>query len=129
MLPIISMKISHLIKKYEKVSTHIKIKSVIENILIKNNFKNIKILEFGVDKGISTSLFLKFCNKTNSRLFSIDTIYPKLSKKYDLPLIPFLLEGVALNPSFNQKDGIHPNKEGTIKISETIKKSIINILN
>ena len=58
-----------------------------------------------------------------------DDIYPKLSKKYNLPLIPFLLEGVALNPSLNQKDGIHPNKEGTIKVSETIKKSIINILN
>ena len=58
-----------------------------------------------------------------------DDIYPKLSKKYNLPLIPFLLEGVALNPSLNQKDGIHPNKDGTIKVSETIKKSIINILN
>ena len=50
-------------------------------------------------------------------------------KKYNLPFIPFLLEGVALNPSLNQKDGIHPNKEGTIKVGETIKKSIINILN
>ena len=58
-----------------------------------------------------------------------DAIYPELSKKYNLPLIPFLLEGVALDPSLNQQDGIHPNKEGTIKVSETIKKSIINILN
>ena len=58
-----------------------------------------------------------------------DAIYPKLSEKYNLPLIPFLLEGVALNPSLNQQDGIHPNKNGTIKISETIKKSIINIIN
>ena len=58
-----------------------------------------------------------------------DDIYPMLSKKYNLPLIPFLLEGVALDPSLNQKDGIHPNKEGTIKVSETIKKSIIDILN
>ena len=58
-----------------------------------------------------------------------DAIYPKLSKKYNLPLIPFLLEGVALDPSLNQQDGIHPNREGTIKVSETIKKSIINILN
>ena len=60
---------------------------------------------------------------------NFDAIYPKLSKKYNLPFIPFLLEGVALNPSLNQKDGIHPNKEGIIKVSETIKKSIINILN
>ena len=58
-----------------------------------------------------------------------DAIYPKLSKKYNLVLIPFLLEDVALNPSLNQQDGIHPNKDGTIKLSETIKKSIINIIN
>jgi acyl-CoA thioesterase-1 len=58
-----------------------------------------------------------------------DAIYPKLSKKYNLAFIPFLLEGVALNPSLNQQDGIHPNKDGTIKVSETIKKSIINIIN
>jgi acyl-CoA thioesterase-1 len=57
-----------------------------------------------------------------------DAIYPKLSKKHNLLLIPFLLEGVALNPSLNQQDGIHPNKKGTIKISENIKKSIISIL-
>ena len=57
-----------------------------------------------------------------------DAIYLKLSKKYNLPLIPFLLEGVALDPSLNQQDGIHPNKEGTIKISGTIKKSIIAVL-
>ena len=60
---------------------------------------------------------------------NFDAIYPKLSKKYNLVLIPFLLEGVALNPSLNQQDGIHPNKDGTIKVSETIKKSIINIIN
>ncbi len=58
-----------------------------------------------------------------------DTIYPKLSKKYNLSLIPFLLEGVALDPNFNLQDGIHPNKLGTIKVSETIKKKIINFLN
>ncbi len=57
-----------------------------------------------------------------------DAIYPKLSKKHNLQFIPFLLEGVALNPSLNQQDGIHPNKKGTIKISENIKKSIIDIL-
>ena len=57
-----------------------------------------------------------------------DAIYPKLSKKHNLLLIPFLLEGVALNPGLNQQDGIHPNQQGTIKISENIKKSIIAIL-
>ena len=54
-----------------------------------------------------------------------DQIYPELSKKYNLPLIPFLLEGVALNPELNQSDGIHPNEKGTLVISETIKRSIL----
>ena len=57
-----------------------------------------------------------------------DKIYLKLSKKYNLPLIPFLLEGVALDPSLNQQDGIHPNKEGTIIISKTLQKIIIQNL-
>jgi acyl-CoA thioesterase-1 len=56
-----------------------------------------------------------------------DQIYPELSKKYNLPLIPFLLEGVAQNPELNQNDGIHPNEKGTLVISETIKKSILKI--
>ena len=57
-----------------------------------------------------------------------DAIYAKLSKKYNLPLIPFLLEGVALNPSLNQQDGIHPNEEGTIIISKTLKEIILKNL-
>jgi len=55
---------------------------------------------------------------------NFDAIYPKLSKKYNLPLIPFLLEGVALDPNLNQQDGIHPNKAGTIVISNTIQDII-----
>ena len=73
------MNLNNFIKKYEKVTTHKKIKKLIENHFNKNNLKKLKILEFGVDKGISTSLFLKYCEKTNSKLFSIDIIdYSKL---------------------------------------------------
>ena len=55
-----------------------------------------------------------------------DDIFPKLAKEYDLNLIPFLLEKVALDPKLNQSDGIHPNFEGTKVISETIKNILIN---
>ena len=55
-----------------------------------------------------------------------DNIYPNLAKKYNLNLIPFLLEGVALNPNFNQVDGIHPNEKGTYVISKTLLLSIVN---
>ena len=54
-----------------------------------------------------------------------DKIYPDLSKEYELELIPFLLKGVALNPSLNQADGIHPNEKGVLIISETLKDCIL----
>ena len=33
---------------------------------------------------------------------------------------------LALNPKLNQQDGIHPNKDGTMVMSKTLQKSIIN---
>ncbi len=36
------------------------------------NIKNLDILEFGVRKGISTSIFLEICKKNNGKLFSND---------------------------------------------------------
>jgi acyl-CoA thioesterase-1 len=39
-------------------------------------------------------------------------IYPDLAEKYSVNLIPFFLNGVALNRELNLPDGIHPTKEG-----------------
>lgn len=39
-------------------------------------------------------------------------IFPRLAKEYRVPLLPFLLEGVAMDPRLNQPDGIHPTAEG-----------------
>ncbi|HLG86403.1 MAG TPA: arylesterase [Alphaproteobacteria bacterium] len=41
-----------------------------------------------------------------------DPIYPDLAKKYGVPLYPFVLDGVALDPKLTQPDGIHPNPQG-----------------
>lgn len=57
-----------------------------------------------------------------------DNIYSSLAKKYDLDLITFLLEGVALKPEFNQDDGMHPNEKGTLIISSTLKNTILNFI-
>ena len=94
--------------------------------------KNLEqIIEIAKNKKIKIILAGMIAPTTHGKNYkeNFDAIYPKLSKKYNLPLIKFLLEGVALNPSLNQQDGIHPNKDGTLKVSETIKKSIINIIN
>jgi len=38
--------------------------------------------------------------------------YVNVSKKQQVALIPFLLDGVATNKSLNLSDGIHPNEKG-----------------
>jgi acyl-CoA thioesterase-1 len=43
---------------------------------------------------------------------AFDPIYPRLAKQFGAILYPFVLDGVALNPKLNQKDGIHPNPAG-----------------
>lgn len=39
-------------------------------------------------------------------------IFPKLARQNNAALIPFILEGVAGEPSLNLPDGIHPTPEG-----------------
>ena len=57
-----------------------------------------------------------------------DKIYPELAKKFNITFLPFLLEGVALNPKLNLQDGKHPNAEGINLISKNLEKKIINLL-
>lgn len=47
-------------------------------------------------------------------------IYPRLAEKHDVPLLPFLLQGVAGDQELNQADGIHPTKAGHSIIAETM---------
>ena len=47
-------------------------------------------------------------------------IYPRLAKKNELILIPFLLENVAGIPSLNLPDGIHPNIAGQRIVTENL---------
>jgi acyl-CoA thioesterase-1 len=47
-------------------------------------------------------------------------VYPALAKQYDLPLVPFLLEGVGGVERLNQADGIHPNAEGARILADNV---------
>lgn len=46
-------------------------------------------------------------------------LFPRLADRYDIPLVPFLLEGVALNADLDGGDGIHPNAAGAQRIADT----------
>jgi acyl-CoA thioesterase-1 len=39
-------------------------------------------------------------------------IFPELAAKYDVPLYPFFLDGVAADRKLLQADGMHPNAAG-----------------
>jgi acyl-CoA thioesterase I len=47
-------------------------------------------------------------------------LFPGLAARHGLPLVPFLLDGVALNPEFNGDDTIHPNAAGARRIADTV---------
>lgn len=47
-------------------------------------------------------------------------IYPQLAEELKIPLVPFILEDVALKPEWMQADGLHPNALGQPAIAEKI---------
>ena len=47
-------------------------------------------------------------------------MFPRLARRYDVPLVPFLLSGVALVPEMNGPDGIHPNVAGARRIADNV---------
>jgi acyl-CoA thioesterase-1 len=47
-------------------------------------------------------------------------MYPTLADQYHLPLVPFLLDRVALDPARMQPDGLHPNASGEPPILDTV---------
>ena len=47
-------------------------------------------------------------------------IYPQLATELNLPLVPFILEDVALRPEMMQADGLHPNALGQPLIAEKV---------
>jgi len=55
-------------------------------------------------------------------------LFPRLAAEYRVPLLPFLLEGVAMNPRLNQADGIHPNAEGARAVADHVWKTLNPIL-
>ena len=46
-------------------------------------------------------------------------VFPRLAATYKVPLVPFLLEGVAFRGNLNY-DGIHPNAAGARMVAENV---------
>jgi acyl-CoA thioesterase-1 len=59
---------------------------------------------------------------------AFDAIYPALAAKYKVPLYPFFLDGVALDPALVQPDGLHPNERGVAILVDRIAPSVERLL-
>ncbi|MEO9479215.1 MAG: arylesterase [Maribacter dokdonensis] len=55
-------------------------------------------------------------------------MYPALAESNNIHLIPFLLEGVAGDPSLNLEDGIHPTAEGQRIVTNNVWKILKTIV-
>jgi acyl-CoA thioesterase-1 len=51
---------------------------------------------------------------------AFDGLYKRLADKYQVPLYPFILDGVAQDPALNQADGMHPNVRGAQVIADRL---------
>ena len=55
-------------------------------------------------------------------------LYADLAKRHGVIFYPFFLDGVALNDSLIQADGIHPNAKGVAAIAENILPKVEELL-
>lgn len=55
-------------------------------------------------------------------------IYAELARTRHTALVPFLLDGVALDPALMQEDGLHPTAAGEPKVVETVWRQLQPLL-
>lgn len=78
-------------------------KANLDKILMALDAAKVKVLLIGMQSSLNWGADYK-------RRF--DRIYPDLAAQHHLPLYPFFLDGVALDPKLNQRDMLHPNPAG-----------------
>ena len=59
---------------------------------------------------------------------SFESVFRDAAKKYDVSLIPFLLEGVAGDPKYTLDDFIHPNADGYVLVTDIVMKTLLPLL-
>jgi acyl-CoA thioesterase I len=55
-------------------------------------------------------------------------LYPELARTHQVPLYPFFLQGVALDPQLIQADGLHPNERGVEALVNRIGPIVVRLL-
>ncbi|WP_168195895.1 multifunctional acyl-CoA thioesterase I/protease I/lysophospholipase L1 [Nissabacter sp. SGAir0207] len=56
-------------------------------------------------------------------------IYPALAAQYEVPLLPFFMEQVAIKPQWMQDDGLHPNRDAQPFIADWMAERLAPLVN
>jgi acyl-CoA thioesterase-1 len=67
-------------------------------------------------------------NYTAAYVKPFEDAFKDVAKKFNLPLIPFFLEGVAGNPKYTLEDLIHPNADGYMLVTDIVLKTLQPLL-
>jgi len=60
--------------------------------------------------------------------WAFDAVYPEVARTADVPLMPFLMDGVALHPAYVLPDRIHPNALGVGRMADALAPHVRSAL-
>ncbi len=69
-----------------------------------------------------------FSNYGASYTRDFENVFTELAREKKVPLVPFVLEGVALDPNLNLPDGKHPNAKGHERVADVVLKTLEPLL-
>ncbi|MGS2720811.1 arylesterase [Paraglaciecola aestuariivivens] len=91
---------------------------------MRNNLE--KMIQMAKEQGVSVLLqqmqIPTNYGKRYTQMFS--QTYLSLAEQYQLVLLPFFLENIALDKELMQRDGIHPNAQAQIIIAKDMQKRL-----
>ena len=99
---------------------------------LKETYENLKAIieRFKVEGVIVVLAGMRLpLNYGNDYTEEFSDLYERLAKEYDVPYIPFFLEGVATHRHLNQGDGLHPNAAGYSIVVQNVWRTLQPILN
>ena len=96
-----------------------KMKSNLSSIIKRAKAKNVEVLLCGM-------LAPPTMGAQYQREFVL--VFPDLASEYKVEFLPFVLEGIALDPKLNQGDGIHPNAEGSKVLTANVYNALEPLL-
>lgn len=82
----------------------------------------VTIIEAAQKQGVAVLLCAMDALPVNGFQYTLDfhRLYYDLAEQYNVPLVPFLLNGVLGNRELMSADGVHPNREGAKALADTI---------